>query len=308
MDTRMIMPDLASSRSSISFIHALLLLKKCGVSPENIRFLFKGVFENYKGEITGQRPPKTTEIDSSSLIQLDVASASMVDQLPPSLFFAPGKKHGDLEKTELKSRKLFSCFDSAIGKIKAYLEYILLVYDSVFPELSFSEKFVGAFGFPETGWNSEELFFWMILLPGFHQWAGTKKGTEEILSKFLGTKVRIKENEGGENDLTVESQSFLGKKASKLGSDWSLGNRFSECESTFKVIIGPIPASWVRDLLPLGLKKKKLDRILSHCVPGQLRWRIALRLKQREKSFSVGENTPNCVLGYSTYLKDRGFS
>jgi predicted component of type VI protein secretion system len=214
---------------------------------------------------------------------------------------APKEKYLDLDKMELESRKLFSCFDSMIAKKTAVLEYILLVYNSVFPQESFARSFIGAFGLPEEGWNSEELLFWMLSLPGFHQWAGTKRGTERILSKYLGMHVRIKEHQRGENGLPQEIQSFLGRRYSRLGRDWSLGDRFSECESSFRLVIGPISARQVRDFRPWGTMRKKLDRVLKHCVPGQLRWSVALKLKRKERNFSLGERTANCVLGYSTY-------
>lgn len=304
MVAKMIMPDLANPGSSTPFVHKLAGLKRVGVALENVRLLLNGEFENYKGEIIHQLPPPGEEIDPSAVMLLVVGCSSMVDQLPPSLFFVPRKRYVDFDKMELESRKLFSCFDSMMSKIKATLEYILLVYDSVFLERTFSKRFIGAFGFPEDGWSSEELFFWMMLLPGFHRWAGTKKGTEEVLAQFLNTRVRIKENQKGENNLPIELQSLLGERSNRLGLDWFLGNCFSECESSFKVIIGPVSVSQVRDFLPLGPKRKKLDRILNHCVPGQLRWNVALELKQKEKNFTLGETTPNCVLGYSAYLKN----
>lgn len=298
------LPDLVNPLSPASFAHTLIWLRRCGIDLENVRVLMKGVFENYKGEIIAHSPPAGTEADSSTMIVLEVGCPSMVDLLPPSLFFDPRKKYRDFDRMELRSRKLFSCFDSAIGKIIAILEYILLVYDSVFLERSFSKEFLGAFGFPEEGWNSEELFLWTVLLPCFHQWAGTKKGTEEVLSRLLGTKIRIEENKRGDNSLPRKIQSFLGEDSCKLGQNLTLGNSFSECESSFKVVIGPISAYQVHDFLPHGFKKKKLDRILNHCVPGQLRWSTALKLKRKEKDFSLGENTLNCVLGYSTYLNN----
>ncbi len=304
--TKLKMPDLAKAGSSTSFIHILAWLKKAGISLDNVKLLLKGVFENYKGEIINHLPPPGAEIDSSTVALLVIGSPSMVDQLPPSVFFAPRKRYMDLDKMELESRKLFSCFDSTIAKKLAVLEYILLTYDFVFSEESFSRRFVRAFGFPEDGWNSEEMSLWMMLLPGFHQWAGTKRGTEQVLSKSLGTYVRIKEHQRGENGLPGEVQSLLGKRWSKLGSDWSLGKSFSECESCFKVIIGPISACRVRDFLPWGPMRKKLDRILKHCVPGQLRWSVSLKLKRRERSFSVGEKSSNCFLGHSTYLQNLG--
>jgi|GEM_PF-4866436 len=301
MATKVIMPDLANPHSPVQFIQALLRLKRHGVSLDNVRLLLKGVFESYKGEIAHHLPPPGEEIDSSAVILLFAASSSMVDQLPPSLFLAPRKKYSDYATMELESRKLFSCFDSTIAKMAATLRYVLLVYNSVFTEISFSRQFIRAFGFPSEGWSPEELLLWAKLLPSYHQWGGTKKGTEEVLSRFLQAKVRIKEQEKGENSLPPELLSRLGRRASRLGSDWSLGSRCSECESTFGVIVGPISVARVRDFLPIGQKRKKLDRILKCCVPGQLRWNVTVRLRQKEKGFSLGGSTANCVLGYSTY-------
>jgi len=304
MFTKVKMPDLVNPLSSASFVHTFISLRRCGVKLENLRLLLKGVFENYKGEIIGQLLPPGTEINSDTVIELEVGSPSMVDQLPSSLFFDPRKEYRDFDKMESRSRELFSCFDSIIAKTIATLEYILLVYDSVFIEHSFSKKFLGAFGFPEEEWTSDELFSWTVLLPGFHLWAGTKRGTEQVLSKFLGVKIRIEENKRSEDSLPQKLQSRLGEKSGELGMNWCLGDCFSECESSFKVVIGPISASEVHDFLPPGLKRKKLDRILYHCLPGQLRWSKAVRLKRKERKLSLGEKTQNCVLGYSTYLNN----
>jgi hypothetical protein len=302
MAIRPIMPNLANPHSAVPFIQALSQLKSSGVSLENVRLLLKGVFESYRGEIVHQLPPPGEVIDSSSVILLFVASSSMVDRLPPSLFLAPKEKYTDYSSMELESRKLFSCFDSTIIKMAAILKYAQLVYNSVFAETSFARQFVRAFGFPDEGWSPEELFLWANLLPSYHQWGGTRKGTEEVLSRFLQTKVRIEEKRRGENPLPPELFSRLGRKASRLGSDWSLGSRYSECESTFGVMVGPISALHVHDFLPSGPKRKKLDRILKHCVPGQLRWKVTVRLRRSEKSFSLGQNTANCILGYTTHL------
>jgi len=303
MNTKISLPHLANPHSPSSLVHAVLWLRKSGIDLENLRLLFKGPFENYKGEITGQLP-LPGEVEPFKEIRLELAAASMVDQLPFSLFFDPNKKYVELDKTELKSRELFSSFDSTMAKTKTILEYILLVYDYVFSEPAFSKLFIGAFGFPQEGWDSEELFLWMLLLPGFHQWAGTIRGTSQVLSIFFKAPVRIRENQRGENSLPVDLQSFLGKRYSRLGSDWSLGKGFSECDTSFKVMIGPISLSEVGDFLPQGKKRKKLELILDHSIPGQLRWRVAVKLKRKDQSFTLGKSTSNCVLGYSTYLRN----
>lgn len=304
MTAKPIMPNLANPHSPVPFIQALSQLKSSGVSLENVRLLLKGVFESYKGEIVHQLPPPGEEIDPPAVILLFAASPSTVDRLPPSLFLAPKEKYADYSTMELESRKFFSCFDSTMTKMAVTLKYVHLVYNSVLAEVSFTRQFVRTFGFPDEGWSAEELFLWASLLPSYHQWGGTKRGTEEVLSRFLRAKVTIQEKRRGENPLPKKLSSRLGGRASRLGSGWSLGSRYSECESTFGVVVGPISAPQVRDFLPPGPKRKKLDRILRYCVPGQLRWNVAVRLRPGEKSFSLGRNTANCVLGYSTYPTD----
>ncbi|HEX7400806.1 MAG TPA: type VI secretion system baseplate subunit TssG [candidate division Zixibacteria bacterium] len=303
MNTKINLPYLTNPHSPTSLVRAFLWLRKLGIDPENLRLLFKGPFENYKGEITGQIP-LPGEVNTSKEIQLEVALASMVDQLPFSFFLDPNKKQKDLEKTELRSRELLAAFDSMMAQTNTTLEYIHLAYKYVISESSFTRLLIGAFGFPQEGWDSEELLLWMFLLPYFHQWAGTIRGTSRVLSIFLKAPVRIRENQRGENSLPIELQSLLGRRYNRLGSDWSLGKGFSECDTTFQVVIGPISASEVRDFLPPGIKKIKLDLILTHCVPGQLRWKMKVTLKPKERNFTLGESTPNCVLGYSSYLRN----
>jgi hypothetical protein len=303
MDTKMNLPCLSNPHAPASLVRAVLWLRKLGVEPENLRLFFGGPFESYKGEITGQ-VPTPGEVAAFGKIQLEVASASLVDQLPFSVFLDPNKKQEDVERTESKSRELFAAFDSMLAKTTVALEFIRLTYEYVLSETSFTQLLIGAFGFPQEGWNSEEVLSWMFLLPGFHQWAGTIWGTSQVLSIFVRAPVRIRENQRGENHLPIDLQSLLGKRYNRLGSDWSLGAGFSECDTTFLVVIGPISASEARDFRPQGRKRRKLELVLMHCVPGQLRWITRVRLKPQEKNFTLGENTSNSVLGYSTYLRN----
>lgn len=296
------MPDLVNPQAKINFIQALLTLKRCGVEWENVRLFASGTFENYRGEVVKQEPEPKTEITPSTQITLWVGFPSLFDSLPYQTFFGAKEWHRDTVSLEHRARRFLACFDSSFIRILSRLEYVLLVYNLVFLEKDFCQHFLEAFGFPASAWKEEEILLWMTFLPTFHLWAGTKEETEKVLSTFLQTPFKIEENIKGENQLPPELKSRLGEKLNHLGQNWLLGSGFSECDSTYRINIGPISVDQIKEFLPEERKRKKLERILALSTPGQLRYRVSLKLRQKDKRLSLGKDSKNSLLGYATYL------
>ena len=76
------MPDLCSRRMPFNFVAALMLLKKVGVDLNKVHLKAVGCYENYKGEILGQKPKAGTELTQSTKIFLKVGKWSAVDIIP----------------------------------------------------------------------------------------------------------------------------------------------------------------------------------------------------------------------------------
>lgn len=302
MLVKSLMPNLVSPQARMTFVQALLALKQSGVEWENVRLFSSGTFENYRGEVLKQEPKPNTEITPDTQITLWVGFPSLFDALPYQLFFGAKEWHRDTVRLEQRAREFLACFDSSFIRILSRLEYVLLVYNLVFLEKDFCQHFLEAFDFPKDQWEKEEILLWMIFLPTFHLWAGTKEGTEKVLSAFLQAQSKIEENIPGENQLPLELRSRLGERSNHLGQNWLLGKRFSECDSTYRINICPISADQIKEFLPNHKKRKKLERILALSTPGQLRYKVSLKLKQKDKKFSLGKDSKNSLLGYATYL------
>ena len=302
MLVKSLMPDLVNPQARIDFVQALLTLKQCGVEWKNMRLFASGTFENYRGEVVKQEPKPKTEITPSTQVTLWLGFPSIFDSLPYQLFFGAKEWHRDTVNLEQRARKFLACFDSSFIQILSRLEYVLLVYNLVFLEKDFCQHFLEAFGFPISEWEEEEILLWMTFLPTFHLWAGTREETEKILSTFLQARFNIEENIKGENQLPPELKSRPGEKSNHLGQNWLLGSGLSECDSTYRVNIGPISVDQIKEFLPDQGKRKKLERILALSTPGQLQYKVSLKLRQQDKKFSVGKDSKNSLLGYATYL------
>jgi len=302
MLTKSYMPDLVNPQARLSFIQSLLTLKQCGVEWENVRLLAAGTFENYKGEIVKQKPEPDTELTPNTQITLWIGFTSLFDILPYQLFFGAKEWHRDTASLEKRAREFLACFDSFFIRILTQLRYLQLVYDLVIIEKHFCQHFLESFGFPADDWEEGEILQWMNFLPTFHLWAGTKKGTEKILSTFLHAQIKIEENIQADDKLPQELRSHLGDNLCRLGENWLLGSRFSECDSAYRINVGPISVEQIKEFLPNKRKRRKMERILALSTPGQLRYKISLKLRQEEKRFALGMDSKNSSLGYSAYL------
>ncbi|RKX25370.1 MAG: hypothetical protein DRP47_09910, partial [Candidatus Zixiibacteriota bacterium] len=56
----------------------------------------------------------------------------------------------------------------------------------------------------------------------------------------------------------------------------------------------------IRDWLPGKKKRKKLERILNMCMPGNLEYSIKIRVKQEPSV--LGTTSKTAYLGFGTYL------
>jgi len=93
----------------------------------------------------------------------------------------------------------------------------------------------------------------------------------------------------------------LGSKTGRLGRETILGRSFQECDSTYEVVVGGVPPADVSRLLPGGGTRRRIERMLSYCMPGDLDYRIRVEV-DREKARGGAEG----YLGYSSFIGAAG--
>jgi len=150
------------------------MLLDLGVLRENLEIIAEGGFRKFRGEIIRQSPEPGTQVGSNTKVTLWVTQEGIADNLPESLFgfsaFLDRK-----EPTPTRAPKdFFLPLDSLSFQTSALLHRIAQVYGLLFSDPAFSRYFLTMFGFPEPGWDREELSVWQAILPYASGWIGTR--------------------------------------------------------------------------------------------------------------------------------------
>lgn len=94
--------------------------------------------------------------------------------------------------------------------------------------------------------DGDEIEIFLKLWPIAHESFGTAKGIEQIVSAFLqhaasdGVPVAVSEGMPWTRAIPQRERSYLGKQHSSLGKKFTLGRKLTECQSYYRVYVGPI--------------------------------------------------------------------
>ena len=93
----------------------------------------------------------------------------------------------------------------------------------------------------------------------------------------------------------------LGARTGRLGREAVLGREFSEYDSGYEVLIKNVKEDEVKELLPGGKIRKKIEWVLSVCMPNNLTCQIRIKVN-RPGLMPVGDEINKRYLGYSTFI------
>lgn len=296
-----VMPDLCNRRFPFHCVTALVLLKKLGVDITLIQMRSVGCYENYKGEILKQTPTPGTTLTERVQITLDVGQWSAVDILPYQFFYGMAGISVRSSGWEDDARALMAPFDAATVRGQANADYEMLKFALSTIDYGHLQRFLGLFEIDskQDVADRREANFWAALLPTYHIWAGNPRLTVRILQHLFGYRFIIRENIPSSHNIPSTIRSHLGSQYSRLGSELVLGKLFTEYDSGYEVICEVGPEDII-DWLPGKKKRKRLERTLNMCMPGNLEYRIKIRVK-RDMS-ALDETLGRAYLGFGTCL------
>lgn len=163
-------------------------------------------------------------------------------------------------------------------------------------------KLTGRIGFAE-----ESLSFYSGLLarmaPSGASISGTVAhftDTEAVVEQFIPRKIAL-----SEGDL-----SRLGQANSGLGRDYILGEYVWECQTKFRVRLGPLSLAQYTRLMPAGDMHKPTFSLVRYMVGIEYEFEISLCLKREEVPLCIlgaAGGQGGTRLGWSTWLKSPGF-
>ncbi len=297
-----LMPDFCSRRHPFHYTTALNILRQMGLDITKINLLAVGKYENYKGEVRAQDPEPGKEISRDSKITLEIGNSSAVDYMPYQFFYGLAKGRESDRSWELRARKLMAPFEAAVIRYDSEAIYQKLKYDGGIINRDYLLKILNLFNH-DISKHSEgisEILFWFSILPSYNYWTGNPALVEKVLKYFLEYDFKIVENTPAEYDIPEEYRYHLASKSGRLGRETIIGSKFSECDSGYELIVKGVQPQDVVKFMPGFPLRKKLDWLLSICMPSHLE--CMLKLKVKKAKIKVGRENKMCYLGYSSYL------
>ncbi|UCD62532.1 MAG: type VI secretion system baseplate subunit TssG [Candidatus Zixiibacteriota bacterium] len=298
-----VMPDFCSRRHPFHFTTALNTLDKLGLDVSKVDIIALGEFENYKGEIREQDPKPGTPLDKRTKVTLKVGFSSAVDQMPYQFFYGLFGTRASTGAWEDSARAMMAPFDAAVIRHMAVAEYRDLKSTFGLVEFDHLEKVLNLFAFEagREGMSFREAMIWSSLFPTFHYWAGNAELVCRVLECLFGHRFRIIENVAAEHPIPESCRYYLGSTSDRLGSGVILGKRFADCDTAYEVIVEDVRPDEIRDFLPGGSTRVKIERALNVFMPGHLQSRVTVR--SVGELTQIGEEKRRHYLGYTSHIR-----
>ncbi len=293
------MPDFTSSRFKFNYLTALNLLSGMGVDLNRIYIKGVGIHENYRGEIRSQKPEPGATITPDTSITLEIGTQSAVDYMPYQFFYGLGGIRDTDRSWEDKARSFMAPFDAPVIRHKAAVRFNTLKYEFGIIDEQHLKRILKIFEFDSgDGWYDEDdIMLWISILPSLYMWGGNPGIVIGVLNRLFKYEFRLNENVRSTTEIPKALQYKLGVKTARLGNETVIGKSFEEYDSTYELVVSNIPVNEVRQFLPGGKLRERIERILNYCMPGYLDYRIRIEVNRGEV-----EAGNNGYLGYSSFI------
>jgi hypothetical protein len=293
------MPDFTGRRYRFHYLTAINLLESMGVPLGDIRVRAEGEYENYRGEIRSQDPAPGQAIAPGSVITLNVGCYSAVDFFPYQFFYGLGGIRESDNTWETAARSVLAPFDAATIRYAAAMRMQALRYDFGITDGGHIRRFMELFEYRpgDEAQGAGRTTFLAAILPSLHLWGGNPSAVTIVLKRLFGYNVRLKENLKASTPIPEDIRYRLGSKTARLGSETVIGKSFDECDSRYEVEFVDVPPGEIRDLLPGGRTRRRIEAFLDFCTPGDMDRTIAINVRRPAARAAAKK-----YLGYSTYL------
>ena len=157
------------------------------------------------------------------------------------------------------------------------------------------------------GFAEESLNFYSGLLS---RTVPSASAISDTVAHFTNAEARVEQFLQRLIPLEPEELSPLGRGNATLGGDSILGTHVWECETTFRVVIGPLGFAQFQRLIPSGDLHRPTFALIRTMVGIEYEFALRLMLRREEvPGCRLGRtaNQPETRLGWSTWLKGEQF-
>ncbi|MCK4538973.1 MAG: type VI secretion system baseplate subunit TssG [Candidatus Krumholzibacteria bacterium] len=299
------MPDFTSRRFRFHYLTAINLLQSMDISLDNIHMKAAGIYENYRGEIRSQEPEPGAVLTRGTMVTLEVGCESAIDFMPYQFFYGLQGIRDTDNTWEDEARCLMAPFDAATIRYEAAMRMHSLKNSFGVMDEEHLRRFMALFEFDsDDGVKSgSDMMFIAAILPSLHSWGGNPAAVSAVLERLTGFEVSMKENVRAKAEIPSEIRYRLGSRTGRLGCETIIGSEFEECDSTYEVSFAGVPKDRVGELLSGGKVRRRVERFLDFCMPGDLDYKISVKVEKKMNRQVHGERPP--LHGEGTQAHDK---
>ncbi len=293
--TSYLMPDFCARLFPFHFTTAINTLVQMGLDSSRIDLLAVGRYENFKGEIREQEPRAGEPINPRTHVTLKVGFSSAVDFMPYQFLYSG-------ENWEERAREFMAPFDAAVIRQTAQSRLLALRYNLGLIDLNHLTKVLQLFQFSleDTSTKFSEALLWTSIFPHFHFWSGNPEWLVRILEYFFPWQFSLHENVRSEYQIPTPLRYQLGSRARRLGREMIIGRSFSECDSSYELVLRGVKTEQIVDLFPGAPMRTRIDWVVKTCMPGFLEYR--LRIDAPAGRMKLGRSVRQAYLGYAASI------
>jgi hypothetical protein len=291
------MPDF--TRQHHGFYHtvdsALAGLSQIGMGPD--RITIKKAGRGWRNcRIVQQRPMPGVSLTSDVTVELTVEGDN-------AFYFLPtGMREGGTSQ-EAGIDDLVSHFDDPLEKA-AYMVRQGGMYFNIRPDNAPGcARWIRLFGIDPKDWPKEKWYELAVLLPCLNRLAGLESGLRLALKVLMGLDVHSINRRWIHTPLAPDEQSRFGERASRLGTDFVIGDRMED-EAGLEIILGPVSLETYRVCVAKeGARRLTLvfQLVLPYHVTYFIRWLVG----ETDRAPRLGAERENSVLGINMHLGRR---
>lgn len=132
---------------------------------------------------------------------------------------------------------------------------------------------------------------------------------ELVVEYFAGTRVHVEQFIERMLPISPEDQTRLGSANSRLGIDTVCGTHTRECQTKFRVVLGPVGFDDFTRFLPTGDLLSPMFSLMRYMVGIEYEFEISVLLKREDvRPCVLGQQGPTApLLGWTTWIKSPEF-
>jgi predicted component of type VI protein secretion system len=200
-----------------------------------------------------------------------------------------------------RTKEVFELLDDPLQKANHWIRGGARLLGIAPENPSACKLWISIFGLDPEDWPAEGLYPLALLLPSLQGLAGTERGIRLALDLLLHLPLAEIRFHPDSHSMERDELSLLGMRASRLGTDYVLGNSLEDVSST-ELILGPVGLRTYYEFQSTGMKEL-LHRTLRLVVPCYTRYDVFWVVDGQDRAPRLVTQQHGLRLGINSYLR-----